>query len=373
MAAARDTIRRRLAPLAALVGTALAASAAIAALNFAVDPYGLYRSANACLSVPCVPREFVDYLTASYVPGNAIITGSSLTDHSDLARSTEAHGGGRLINLSGIGTSAPQQAMLVDRSLGWQHIRSVYWELYTNLMHRPGDVSPGFPAYAFTATPLDDYPYLLSIETTRSSVETLSGLRRPRLDAADLQAYHDCACRYDAATMKADVPKFARVWDVYLDLSTWQPRYVKAVIERDILPVVRSHPDVEFVFFFPPVSIYNILEIDIRLAPRGLRFIDLKRAAVEALLDVPNVRLVDFQIDETIVTDFDLYSDTMHYSPDVNVWVVRNLRADGHRIDRGNLDARLDALSALATRFRPEYLAVRSGAADKGASMNSPR
>jgi hypothetical protein len=353
---------RRIAPLAAFLTVACGVLLAVGALNYRVDPFGVYRKDNACLSAPCVPWDYLDYLVATYLPADAAIVGSSLTLNSDLKRSAAA-AGERLINLSGLGNTGPQQEVMLERAIERQHVKTVYWEVYTNVTRKKQPFTPNFPRFAYDQSLLNDYPYLLSIETLISSLETVIGERRPRFDPDDLQSYHDCTyCQPGIASVKAALPGMLTAFDLYLDVNSWGPAAVRTALAEDILPVVRRHPEMRFVFFFPPISIFMTLELDRRLQAIGHSFVETKRTLADALLELPNVTVADLQDVPEVVTDFSRYYDIMHYDPDVNVWIIEQLRSGNRRVDRSNLDRALASLANLVEGRRAAYEVFRAEA-----------
>jgi hypothetical protein len=355
-------MQQRFGPLVALLSTAVLIIVTAGLLDFWVDPYGVYRKDNACLSAPCVPWDYLDYLVATYLPADSAIVGSSLTMHSDLRRSAEA-AGERLINLSGLGNTGPQQELMVQRTIERHHPRTIYWEIFANVARTKQPFTSNFPRFAYDNSILNDYPYLLSIDTLTSSVRTLLGIRQPRFAPEDLQDYHDCSyCSFGIDHVRASLPQIVKAFDLYLDINPWRPEAIKAALDEDILPVVQEHPEVHFVFFFPPVSIYMILEYDRRLQAIGHSFIEIKRTIASALLNRPNVTVVDLQDVGEMVTDFNHYYDIMHYSADVNVWIVQELKSGSRNINSKNLNQKLDSLTHLIDLNRTVYEAFRAEA-----------
>ena len=90
--------------------------------------------------------------------------------------------------------------------------------------------------------------------------------------------------------------------------------------------LVREHPETEFVFYFPPYSLvwwdeaYRTGELE--------RDLKGKEAAAEQLLAFPNVRVYDFQEDETVILDPENYMDTLHFSREITYQMFRTFSGE---------------------------------------------
>ena len=86
---------------------------------------------------------------------------------------------------------------------------------------------------------------------------------------------------------------------------------VKANLTQNIEPLIQTHSDTEFVFYFVP---YSILYWDQEVREGNFdSTIDAVDYAMGALLKYDNVRIYFFHNEEDIITNLDNYKDYSHY------------------------------------------------------------
>ena len=82
------------------------------------------------------------------------------------------------------------------------------------------------------------------------------------------------------------------------------------------------------------------------------------RTSMERLLHYANVRLYYFQNEEDVILDLDLYMDPIHFSEDINHWMVEEMAQDHYRITSENYQQELEKMEQIAERIRTEYDAL---------------
>ncbi len=100
-------------------------------------------------------------------------------------------------------------------------------------------------------------------------------------------------------------------------------------LKYNILPVVSSNPDTEFIFVIPPVSVAEWA----RLYSRGRLVYELEglEHVLSVLYDYDNVKTYCFYDDYPLAEDLDRYCDAIHYDAGVNEWMLSEM-ADGHHM-----------------------------------------
>ncbi|HET9470617.1 MAG TPA: hypothetical protein VFO24_05895, partial [Usitatibacter sp.] len=168
-----------------LLATALAIAAAVCALNAWVDPFQHYRQAKR------FPPRFYNAWQRYENPGIArhydydrVITGSSLME-CIVPKDVDRAMGGRTINLAISAETAYDAGELLRVALATGKPRQVIMNLdynaFSGTPDRSGFTDP-FPAYLYDDRLWNDVPYLLGVETTRKSLETLAGLHWSRFN-----------------------------------------------------------------------------------------------------------------------------------------------------------------------------------------------
>lgn len=124
--------------------------------------------------------------------------------------------------------------------------------------------------------------------------------------------------------------------------------------QKVLLPIIKTHANIEFIIFFPPVSIMNYQGEDYS------KYITLKGRIIDLLLTCSNVKLYDFETALHITTDFNNYKDRIHYSGKINSWMLKEMSKDNYRITAQSkqqaLDKLLNALNSFDYRKECERL-----------------
>lgn len=104
---------------------------------------------------------------------------------------------------------------------------------------------------------------------------------------------------------------------------------------KNLLPYVADHPEVAYKVIFPPYSLIfwwqlsNSGDMEIFLAS--------KETVISTLLTFPNVEVYDFQVASEVITDYDLYKDITHYRPEVNTWMLEQIKGGAYRVSTESL------------------------------------
>ena len=86
------------------------------------------------------------------------------------------------------------------------------------------------------------------------------------------------------------------------------------------------------------------------------RVLEAERIIFEALAPYENVRVFSFFDDAEIATNFDLYSDTVHFLPEINTEIFEMTVAGEYQLTVENVDARIAAQRAMIEGY--DYAAL---------------
>ena len=100
--------------------------------------------------------------------------------------------------------------------------------------------------------------------------------------------------------------------------SEWQARVDENI--GLLTDMVKKHPETEFYFFLPPYS--ELWWDSVYRSGQTEEYLYARQAAMEALIAYDNVQIYDFQTDEDIILNLDYYMDPIHFSADVNQFMV---------------------------------------------------
>lgn len=97
---------------------------------------------------------------------------------------------------------------------------------------------------------------------------------------------------------------------------------------------IEGHPEIQYRFLLPP---YSMLYWDCAWVngEEEERFYILEET-IPMLLSFDNVEVYYFQNDRDIICDLDNYVDMMHYSPEINQFMLEQMRAGNYRLTEEN-------------------------------------
>jgi len=320
--------------LAAFAATGCVLLTALGGVNYVVDPFHYYRGLTAINPV-FLGSGYQRYLNvglARHFRYDTVVIGSSVTENflpSYLAKSW----GARAMKLSISGSTAYEQSLILKEALATGQVKHVIWAIdfgFYGGAERVRDDEAPFPYHMYRRLPVSNLEYLLSLSTLEYSLKILKGYGTADLDALD--TWHRRFEFGRAAVLRSwggDCGLFARKYrnDIRLPASVLDP--MRNSVRRNLADLVRSNPNVVFHLFFPPVATLFYIPAD---GGNLLNALPLREAVAEAVGDLPNVRLSDFQTDARLTDALDRYKDLIHFDLATTESVIDSLRDGSHRV-----------------------------------------
>jgi hypothetical protein len=329
----------------------------VGAINYRVDPFQQYR-------VPSTykPRFYYSFqryenpAIARHYDFDRAIVSSSFLENVSGSEVDRAFGYGRTFNLSFSALTSYEARKLLESVLAHGKVKEVIYNVDYNSFsgdaNRTGIPEP-LPLYLYDERRWNDYPYLLSIATLRKSANILMG--RSEIGYSEDR---------DKPWYWADTAEFSvRSVIEHLDFKDLNRRFkqpqrtideMMKSFERNVVPLVRDHPDVKFIFVWPPYSI--LVWADFAQRRQVDVSLDFKRRFVEALSRYPNVRIHDFQERTDWIERLDEYRDMYHFSPLISSAIITETAAGHDRLTPGNVDERNRRLKEMALAANPEKI-----------------
>ena len=94
-------------------------------------------------------------------------------------------------------------------------------------------------------------------------------------------------------------------------------------IQQNVVSLAKEYPETTFLYFFPPYSMaywgYQLEE------GTFYRMLELKKLAVEMMLECDNIHIYSFGMDTELTGNLDLYRDIAHYNADVNELIISEI------------------------------------------------
>lgn len=107
-------------------------------------------------------------------------------------------------------------------------------------------------------------------------------------------------------------------------------------ITENVLSLVKSYPETDFYLFWTP---YSIVFFDIENQNGLLKnLLKWEKEALELMLVYDNVHFFSFFDEFNLITDLDNYKDSLHYSEDVNSYILQCMSNGEHEITIDNYE-----------------------------------
>lgn len=320
----------------------------IAALVWLFDPFYQYHEPFFGLRAVLNDRENQMAGTIHNFCYDSLLVGSSVAENFDTDWMDAAYGCDTLKVIKASGSLA-DLLYYVEMAEGEQEIKNIFWCLDIFAMNASTEVqlqNEGIPQYLCTKTPLDDLPYLYNKEILLEKIPTMivSSLKGVNTGG---KAY------YWAEGKKFGEEEAIRWYDRSVDagqnIVEKDPElYVETVREnvKMLAGQIEGHPEIQYRFLFPP---YSMLWWDCAwVNGEGEERFYVLAETISMLLSFDNVEIYYFQNDRNIVCDLDNYMDMIHYSPEVNQFMLEQMQAGNYRLTAENLEEMLADMRSLA-------------------------
>ncbi|MBT3199414.1 MAG: hypothetical protein HN350_05815 [Phycisphaerales bacterium] len=304
--------------------------ALITAFMYIVDPLQYYRPItfykpsyryHERLAIPGIVRNH-DF--------DAIIIGSSTSQNARPSKVDELFGV-RCVKFAAAGASAKELSLFFEEAVERKKIKMVIQGLDLFAYAGPPDrLRTEYPHYLYQLTPSTFYKYFYDgyiLKKTLTKIDWLTAF-----DSKTYAFDHDVFAA-DKITKKPSRrklvgsffnPDYNRTY-CYVNFI----RDSKENFRRNVVRIALKNPDTKFYFHFIPSSILDWVTRD-RHGDLPQLF-ELRSFIAEECSKLENVRLYDFQADEDITHNLDIYFDISHYDPTINDLIISKIHADSHR------------------------------------------
>jgi len=313
---------------------------AAAALVFVFDPFYHYHGPLPGLKSVVTKSEYQCIGTIRNFSYDSVMTGSSTAENYNNRWFDEAFDCTTIKAIKSSGTTADLKYYL-DEAHATHTVRNVFYSL--DPFSLDGDPNSNFvnesmPLYLFDKNPFNDVKYLFNKDVLFEDI--------PYQLAVNFLEEHDEGTSYNWAQSKT-FSKESTLSYYYRAENIEEPireeEYKQRVDQNVALLTaqVESHPDTVYYFFTPP---YSMLWWDNAYRTGMLeKYRYILTTAMQKLCTYENVRIYHFMHEEEIVLDLDNYMDLIHFSADINEYMVRQAAADSvqYRVTKENLEEQL--------------------------------
>lgn len=314
----------------------------------AIDPFFHYHEPIAPLKKVVTKPEYQGIGTVRNFAYDSIIAGSSVAENYNNRWFDEKFGCTSIKAIKKSATTADLMYYL-EEAYEQQELEYVFYSLDTSALLSDASknfVNESMPLYLYNDLLLDDVKYVWNKDVIFEHA--------PYMVSVSVLEDYDEGTSYNWAQYKtfSAVDTLSR----YNRLEQVMPMQPIADYEDNIQgnvslleQLVREHPDTEFVFLMPP---YSMLWWDNVYRDGTLEAcLYAIEVMAETLLAYENVKIYCYQTEEQVVMNLDHYMDNVHFSADINQWMVEEIGQNQFRMTKNNYEQIIEKLKGLAVNI----------------------
>lgn len=324
-------------------------------LIVAFDPFYHYHGPLPGLKAVVTKSEYQCIGTIRNFEYDSVLCGSSTAENYNNHWFDEAFGAKTVKAIKSSGTTADLKYYL-DEAFATHDVKNVFYSL--DLFALDGDpevnfVNDSMPLYLFDHNLLNDVKYVLNKDVLFEDI--------PYLLAMNAAGGYDEGTSYNWWQYKTfseeeTLSHYERseVQQPDLQKEEYEPRVNGNV--GLIVSMVEAHPETQFTFFLPP---YSLLWWDsVSRSGQMQEYLYARAQVMDELTGYENVKIFDFQSEEEIVLNLNHYMDPIHFSADVNHFMVEESAKENseYRVTEENKEEKLLQMENLAKRMLEEEI-----------------
>lgn len=320
---------------------------------FLFDPFFHYHKPWFGLKAVLNDKEYQCVGTLKNFDYDALLVGSSVMENNDNGWYDEAYDVTSIKAIRSYGATA-DLCYLMDVAYEDHEIKRVFYNIDPSSLSAAAETtyeSTGCPMYLYDDNPFNDVQYLLNKDVLLSKI--------PYMIACSVIGDYDEGLSYNWAQWKTfskaqTLSTYYRKRDVEVML---EENYYQSELDANIALLtaqVESHPETEFIFFYP---VYSMLWWDgiVRTGERDA-YIYNEIQMTKALLQYENVRIFCFQADEKVATDLDNYMDSIHFSQEINRLMLDQILEGNYEMTSDNYEEKILEVKEFSDRVVNEYV-----------------
>lgn len=320
------------------------------------DPFYQYHTPFWGLEAVLNDRENQMAGTIRNFQYDSLLVGSSMAENFDTDRLNDAYGCNALKVIRGSGSMA-DLLYYVEMAEERQELKNVFWCLDIFAMNAPTEVGlfqDGIPPYLETDTFLDDLPYLYNKEILLQKIPTMivSSARKINTGGAAYNWAADKTFSAESAMRWYDRPEKAE-WRIVKKEPALYEETVRANVKM-LAEQLTAHPEIKYRFLIPP---YSMLWWDCAwVNGEDEERLYVLEEVLPVLFSFDNVEVYYFLNDRDIICDLDNYMDMIHYCPEINQYMLEQMREGNDRLTVENSEAALTDMRNLIYDIHEEEI-----------------
>jgi hypothetical protein len=307
----------------------------IGVFNFVVDPYQQYRKAS-FYKLPYEDERELNAGLAKNFDFDSVVIGSSMMENFTIYDLKHILKYNKPIKLTMAGSSSYEQKLILNTAFRHKKIKNVLLGMdffaYYGSVKRLKHGESFFPFYLYDESFFNDYKYIFSSDTLRRSFHVL--FSRKKKELYDYNKMYEWHSRNQ--NKKDLLPVLYKKWNArenFDNEATAQEKNLQFMVNNfntNLKSIIKEHPNVHFILFFPPYSIlaYKVYEERDELKD----FIKFKEYVARTLASYKNVSLYDFEFAENVTYNLQNYFDLYHYNKNISRWILMQISAKHYRV-----------------------------------------
>lgn len=322
-----------------------------------VDPFFHYHKPICNLSYVLSEERYQNDGIVKHFDYEAIISGSSVTQNFKASEFEElfevktvktCFAGGTFYEVNELintALSTHPDTKYVLRSLDLNRINTDKNELgYTD-----------YPTYLYDKNPINDYQYIFNKEVVlNSAYDLLRTIQGKKATSFDEYSNFVKNKTWGKESVIQNSPRL-EIMDIEEQVLTEEDyTRIKENLDQNVINLAKEYPDTTFYYFFPPYSAYYW---DGVIRTKSLEYVLLEEEyAMELLLEVPNIKLYSFNDQIDITGNPDNYMDSLHYSEEINSYMLQAIHEDEGLITKDNYKEEIERERQIYSDFDYETL-----------------
>lgn len=318
----------------------------VGALNYIIDPLQHYRKATWYRTCFCEDARYLNPGLARNFNYDSIIIGSSMSENF-VPSYIDERLKTKVLKLSISGATAYEENRMMETAIRTGKVRNIIFGLDVfSFMGDPKGLRYGdgsVPFHLYDNSYLNDYKYLLNIDTlVNQSRHSITASLFNKREQLDIDMAYNWSRSYTFSKENAVNDLLTRVKRKKISAEKLRFAVLKESFDQNIMPHIKSNPQIKFYIFYPPYSILTWVDISEKgFLEDALNF---NRYVFEATRQFNNVKVYNFQDEGKITLDLDNYKDVNHYSQTINEFIIDSIAKNAYLMTEENAEGHFERL-----------------------------
>lgn len=304
-------------------------------LTVVLDPYFHYHKPLESLSYRIYNERYQNDGIVKHFDYDAMITGTSMVQNFKTSE-MDALFGTTAIKIPFSGAAYKEISENIERAISANpDLKMIIWGLDYNRFY--GDFNAtrydSYPTYLYDSNPFNDVNYFFNKSVTiGDTYYNVIAFTKNGGQTTTFDEYNNwnSAHTFGKEAILSQMTRPDKSADkAYSKLNPEN-------MEENVLSLVKAHPEVEFYLFWTP---YSIISFDLENQNGTLKnILKWEKEAIELTFPYENLRLYSFFDDFDVIVNLDNYKDQLHYSEDVNSYILQSMANGEHEIAAENYE-----------------------------------